>query len=84
MQDKLLHGEAKASGVTSSENWFFDKAAWLTAEQAAAYLQLKSAKSIRNLVADRRLAHYKLGRFLRFKRADLDAFIEVSRIEGSL
>jgi|GEM_PF-6130150 len=81
MQNKKLHGEAPTSEVVSSTNQFFDKVAWLTTEQAAAYLQLKSAKSIRNLVADKRIAYHKLGRFLRFKKNDLDEFLEFSRIE---
>jgi excisionase family DNA binding protein len=36
---------------------------------------------IRRLVAQRRIRFYKVGRYIRFDIADLDAFIETGRVE---
>jgi len=37
-----------------------------------------SPRYMRRLVADRRIRHYKVGHFLRFDVADLDAFLAAS------
>jgi excisionase family DNA binding protein len=44
----------------------------LTVQGAAAYLGVSEAL-IRKMVLERHVRYYKLGRFLRFERADLDA-----------
>lgn len=54
---------------------------WITAEEAARYLKLSSVGVLRNLVYEKRIPYYKLGRLLRFKISDLDQVIEASRIE---
>ncbi len=52
----------------------------LTLAQAAAYLNV-SERFVRRLVAERRIAFHKVGHFLRFQAADLDAFLEAGRVE---
>jgi excisionase family DNA binding protein len=37
---------------------------------------------MRRLVAERRIQHYKVGKFLRFDPADLDAFVLAGRREA--
>lgn len=54
---------------------------WINAEEAARYLKLSSVGVLRNLVYEKRIPYYKLGRLLRFKISDLDQVIEASRIE---
>jgi excisionase family DNA binding protein len=48
----------------------------------AARVLATSARHVRRLVAERRVAHYKVGRFVRFRRSDLEAFIDRARVEG--
>jgi len=45
---------------------------------AAAYLGVTEA-FIRRLVLERRIRYFKLGKFVRFKPADLDAFVSAGR-----
>jgi excisionase family DNA binding protein len=52
----------------------------LTIEEAAARLKM-SARYVRRLVAERRIAFHKLGRAVRFEPADLAAFIRDGRVE---
>ncbi len=52
----------------------------LTLAQAAAHLNV-SERFVRRLVAERRVAFHKVGHFLRFRAADLDAFLEAGRVE---
>ena len=47
---------------------------------AAAYLGVTPA-FVRRLVLERRVRYFKLGKFVRFRRADLDAFVEAGRRE---
>ena len=54
---------------------------WITAEEAAEYLRLSSVAVLRNMVCEKRVPYYKLGRLLRFKVSDLDALLESSKIE---
>lgn len=49
-------------------------------DQAAVYLGV-TPRFVRALVQERRLAHYKLGKFVRFTTADLDAFVQAGRVE---
>ncbi|XVS64328.1 helix-turn-helix domain-containing protein [Actinosynnema sp. CA-299493] len=49
--------------------------------EAAAYLGT-SVRFIRRLVADRRVTFYKVGRHVRFKRADLEAFVQAGKVEA--
>ncbi len=45
---------------------------------AAAYLGVTEA-FIRRLVLEKRIRYYKLGKFVRFRPADLDAFVDAGR-----
>lgn len=57
---------------------------WLGTAEAARYLGLTS-RTLYRLIDDGQLAAYKFGRVIRLKQADIDAFVEASRIEpGSL
>lgn len=61
---------------------FFENLTWLNANEAAEYLRLPSVGMLRVLVCERRVPFHKLGRRLRFKRVDLDRFLETSRTGG--
>ena len=52
----------------------------LTSEEAAEFLGV-SLRTIRYWVATRRIPYFHLGRFIRFKPADLAAFLESGRVE---
>jgi excisionase family DNA binding protein len=52
----------------------------LTSEEAAEFLGV-SLRTIRYWVATRRVPYFHLGRFIRFKPADLTAFLESGRVE---
>jgi excisionase family DNA binding protein len=45
---------------------------------AAAYLGVSTA-FVRRLVLEKRVRYYKVGKFVRFRPADLDAFVEAGR-----
>lgn len=49
---------------------------YLSAEQAAHYLNV-SATFIRRAASDHRPRHFRVGKFIRFDPADLDAFAQV-------
>lgn len=53
---------------------------YLTVDQAAEYLNV-SVRFIRRLVAERRVPFHKAGNRLRFRPADLDAFMLSGRVE---
>jgi excisionase family DNA binding protein len=61
---------------------FFENLTWLTSNEAADYLRLPSVGALRVLVCKRRVPFHKLGRSLRFKRAELDRLLEASRSGG--
>lgn len=52
----------------------------LSIEQAAAYLNVE-VRWMRRAVFERRLPYYKVGRYLRFRRKDLEEFLLQSRVE---
>jgi excisionase family DNA binding protein len=52
----------------------------LTSEEAAEFLGV-SLRTIRYWVATRRIPYFHLGRFIRFKPADLTAFLESGRVD---
>jgi len=52
----------------------------LTVEEAAERLGT-STRFVRRLVAERRIAYFKVGRHIRLDPADVEAFIAVSRVE---
>lgn len=49
---------------------------YLSPNEAAEYLNV-SVGFIRRMASERRIRHYRLGKFIRFDPADLDAFAEV-------
>jgi excisionase family DNA binding protein len=49
-------------------------------EAAAAYLGANPS-FLRRLVLERRVRYYKVGKFVRFRAVDLDAFINEGRVE---
>jgi excisionase family DNA binding protein len=53
----------------------------LTVEEAAERLGT-SARFIRRLIAERRIAYTKLGRHVRIAGRDLDAFVASGRVEA--
>lgn len=48
--------------------------------EAALYLG-RGERFLRRLVFERRIRHYKVGKFLSFERADLDAFMTAEVVE---
>jgi excisionase family DNA binding protein len=54
----------------------------LTVEEAADRLGT-SARFVRRLVAERRIAYVKVGRHVRISEADMDAFVAAGRVEAS-
>jgi excisionase family DNA binding protein len=60
----------------------FENLTWLTSNEAAQYLRLPSVGALRVLVCKRRVPFHKLGRNLRFKKAELDRLMEASRNGG--
>ena len=54
--------------------------ALLTIPEAAARLGTP-ARFVRRLVAERRIGFTKVGRYVRFSNADIDAFIAAGRVE---
>jgi excisionase family DNA binding protein len=50
---------------------------------AARYLGV-TVVFVRRLVTERRIRYYKLGKFVRFRTADLDAFVEDGRIDPTV
>jgi excisionase family DNA binding protein len=51
---------------------------------AAADLLGTPTRFVRRLIAERRIRFYKLGRYVRLDRTDVEAFIAASRVEAAL
>ncbi|GAA1332942.1 helix-turn-helix domain-containing protein [Saccharothrix algeriensis] len=51
-----------------------------TVQEAADYMNT-TVRFVRRLIAERRIAFHHLGRHVRLKRADVDAFINAGRVE---
>ncbi len=81
-------GNVYRSGVKLDESShhgcekFFENLTWLTSNEAADYLRLPSVGALRVLVCKRRIPFHKLGRSLRFKRAELDRLLDASKHLG--
>ncbi len=54
----------------------------LTCDEAADHLHVP-VRFIRRLIAERRVPHFKVGKYVRLKRSDLDAFVAAGRVEAS-
>lgn len=55
-------------------------AALLDVAAAAAHLGVSEA-FVRRLVLEKRVRYYKVGKFVRFRPADLEAFVDAGRID---
>ena len=66
----------------SAPRMIFENLTWLTSNEAAEYLRLPSVGALRVLVCKRRVPFHKLGRSLRFKRAELDRLLDASKHTG--
>lgn len=66
------------SGKNEQDTQLFDNLKWLTSREAVAYLRLPSLGALRQLVYRRQIPYCKLGRSLRFNRAELDRLLESS------
>jgi excisionase family DNA binding protein len=53
----------------------------LTVAQAADYMSV-TERFVRRLIADRRIPFHRLGRLVRLKKTDIDAFIDAGRVEA--
>lgn len=77
----LSSNSPETTNVGSGELLFFENLVWLTSEEARVYLRLSSRAALRQLVYRGVLPRPgKIGRSYRFKRTDLDDFIESSRL----
>src|SRR5215218_5600481 len=68
-----------AAGIPASTRAAVAAAArerYLSPDEAAEYLNV-SVGFLRRMASERRVRHYRLGKFIRFDPADLDAFAEV-------
>lgn len=70
--------ETGESGKNEQDIQFFDNLKWLTSRETVAYLRLPSLGALRQLVYRRQIPYCKLGRSLRFNRAELDRLLESS------
>lgn len=66
-----------ATGTSNNNARLKNERNLLTIEQAAEQLAV-SKSFIRKRIQDRTLAHTKVGRAIRFRQRDLDAFVEKS------
>ena len=53
---------------------------FLTVREASKYLGVKPS-SLYSLVEEKEIPHYRVGRLIKFKKADLDAFMEERRVD---
>ncbi len=61
-----------------------DRQAWLSTREAAGFLGL-NLRTVYRLIDDGALPAYRLGRVIRLRRADVEAYLDSARIEpGSL
>lgn len=57
-----------------------DEFRWLGTQEAARYLGI-TPRTLYRLIDEGQVAAYKMGRVIRLKASDLDAFLEQARIE---
>ena len=65
-----------------SSKLIFENLTWLTSSEAAEYLRLPSVGALRFMVFERKIPFYKMGRNLRFKKSELDRFMDLSKKGG--
>jgi excisionase family DNA binding protein len=72
------------SAEKTSEDPEFDDMGWMSTQSAAKYLGI-TTRTLYRFIDEDQMPAYKFGRVIRLKRADLDTFIQGSRVEpGSL
>lgn len=81
--DSNLTGTAGSVEELAGGVAFIENSTWLNSKEAAAYLRLPSVGILRVMVCKRQIPFYKLGNRLRFKRIELNKFIEASLNGGS-
>lgn len=54
---------------------------YLTVQEAADYMNT-TVRFVRRLISERRIPFHKIGRYVRLKVADVDAFIDAGRVEA--
>lgn len=54
--------------------------AFLTVAEAAEYMNT-TVRFVRRLIAERRIPFHKIGRYVRLKVQDVEAFVEAGRVE---
>lgn len=54
---------------------------FLSVPEAADYLTI-SERSLRRLIAGRKISYSKIGNLVRFEHSDLDAFVDAGRVES--
>jgi excisionase family DNA binding protein len=69
-------GAAPITAPTTAVPEIATRERYLNPDEAAEYLNV-SVGFIRRMASERRIRHYRLGKFIRFDPADLDAFAEV-------
>ncbi|MFI7674215.1 helix-turn-helix domain-containing protein [Actinophytocola sp. NPDC049390] len=55
--------------------------AFLTVAEAAEYMNT-TVRFVRRLIAERRIPFHKVGRYVRLKVQDVEAFVEAGRVEA--
>jgi excisionase family DNA binding protein len=76
MRESLVASSPNSSATNSTAGPTSTRRTYLSAEQAAEYLNVSPA-FIKRAASSRRLRHFRVGKFVRFDPADLDAFAEV-------
>lgn len=78
--DLKLEGPPRVNKCARCSELIFENLTWLTSDEAAAYLRLPTVGALRVLVCKRKLPFHKLGRRLRFRKSELDQFLDASGI----
>jgi excisionase family DNA binding protein len=55
---------------------------WINSAEMAEILGISQTAAVRWLNEERRIPHYKFGKMVRIRRADLEAFMEAHRVEA--
>lgn len=76
--DSKVKGPPRVNKCAGCSELIFENLTWLTSDEAVAYLRLPTVGALRVLVCRRKLPFHKLGRRLRFKKAELDGFLDAS------
>ncbi|MEI7639747.1 MAG: helix-turn-helix domain-containing protein [Syntrophus sp. (in: bacteria)] len=69
----------ESSSTKAQENRYFNE--YLKIEDISAYLNIKN-KTLYAMVESGNIPHYKIGRLIRFKREDVDLWMEAKKVIG--